>query len=187
LDVRKKDIAILTFRLIPVGAEFAEPWSGISRRRVFSSKLSQFFKAAHFFILKKNGFQPYFQLHMHQESHQDFHEAGWKKTYIRLAELLEKNPSHKGWFSSSWFVDPALEGISPHLAYLRTVPEDNGGGIFYLEDDPKGLTGALATSKTRRVYFESGHYVPKIYLRVWPRSPAIAWRKDQQKKIEMSN
>ena len=175
LDVRQKDLAILTFRFIPVGAEFAEPWSTIWKRQVLTARVSQFLKAVNFFILKRNGFHPYFQLHMHQESHDDFHEQGWMQTYMRLAELLEKNPGHRGWFSSSWLVDPALEQVSPHLSYLRTVPENNGGAIFYMDDDPTGQTGALATSRTRRRMFESGLYHPRIYLRAWPRSSAISW------------
>lgn len=182
LDVRQKDIAILTFRLIPVGAEFAEPWSAIWKRQVLTARASQFFKAGNFFILKKNGFWPYFQLHMHQESHEDFHQEGWMMAYMRLAELLENNPGHRGWFSSSWLVDPALEQISPHLSCLRTVPENNGGAIFYMEDDPTGKTGALLTSKTRRHMFESGLYHPRIYLRAWPRTSAIAWWKAQVDK-----
>lgn len=175
LDVRQKDLAILTFRFIPVGAEFAEPWSAIWKRQVLTAKANQILKAVNFFILKRNGFSPYFQLHMHQESHEDFHEEGWIRTYRRLAELLEKNRDHRGWFSSSWLVDPALEQVSPHLSYLRTVPENNGGAIFYMEDDPTGKTGALATSITRRRMFKSGLYHPRIYLRVWPRSSAISW------------
>ena len=184
LDVRQKDIAILTFRLIPVGAEFAEPWSSIWKEKVLISRASQFFKSANFFILKKNGFWPYLQLHMHQESHMDFHQEGWTRTYMRLAELLENNPGHRGWFSSSWLIDPALEHISPHLSYLRTVPENNGGAIFYIEDDPMGKTGALLTSKTRRRQFELGLYRPRIYLRVWPRSSSIAWWKARVNEIE---
>ena len=177
LDVRQKDLAILTFRLIPVGAEFAEPWSAIWRRRVLTARASQFYRAGKFFILGRNGFWPYFQLHMHQESHDDFNEAGWMETYMRLAELLECNPGHRGWFSCSWLVDPALEQISPHLSYLRSVPESNGGAIFYMQDDPEGKTGALAKSRTRRRLFEEGRYHPRIYLRVWPRSPAVDWWK----------
>lgn len=179
LDARQKDLAILTFRLIPVGAEFAEPWAAIWKRRVLTARAGQFFRAGKFFILQGNGFWPYFQLHMHQESYDDFNEEGWMKTYMRLAELLECNPGHRGWFSCSWLVDPALEEISPHLSYLRTVPASNGGAIFYMEDDAEGKTGALAKSRTRRRLFEQGRYHPRIYLRVWPRSQAIAWWKDR--------
>jgi hypothetical protein len=179
LDVRQKDLAILTFRLIPVGAEFAEPWSAIWKRQVLTARASQFYRAGKFFILGKNGFSPYFQLHMHQESHDDFNEAGWMETYMRLAELLECNPGHLGWFSCSWLVDPALEQISPHLSYLRTVPANNGGAIFYMKDDPEGKTGALAKSRTRRRLFREGRYRPRIYLRVWPRDAAIRWWKSR--------
>lgn len=182
-DVIQKDIAILTFRLIPVGAEFAEPWCPIWKRQALTSRISQFPRAAFFFVIKRNGFWPYFQLHMHQDSHQDFNQRGWHSTYMRLAELLQSNPSHKGWFSSSWFLDPALEQISPHLSYLRTVPERNGGAVFFMEDDPTGSTGALATSRTRRNMFESGQYRPRIYMRVWPRSKAIKWLTDLQNDI----
>jgi hypothetical protein len=69
---------------------------------------------------------------MQQDSYEDVHQEGWMKVYMRLAELLENNPGHRGWFSNSRFVDPELEKISPYLSYLRIVPQDNGGGIWVI-------------------------------------------------------
>jgi hypothetical protein len=41
LNVRQKDLAILTFRFIPVGAEFAESWSAIWKQQVLTSRATQ--------------------------------------------------------------------------------------------------------------------------------------------------
>ncbi len=185
-DVILKDIAILTFRLIPVGAEFAEPNSKVWIRKVFFSNTLQFLKASCYFLKNRIKIYPYFQLHMHQESHDDFNYAGWIETFKCLADLLEANQQCQGWYSASWFNDPALEEISPHLAYLRTIPLRNGGGIFYIQKDTNGKTGALATSKTRRRLFDEGKYIPQIYLRIWPRNHTIRWRNGQFQKEKRS-
>lgn len=182
LDSRVKDIAILTFRLIPVGAEFAEPYGRLWVRRIFTRGLAQFFRASAFFVMKRRGFRPYFQLHMHQDSHDDFHEAGWMETYRRLADLLECNPDHLGWYSSSWFVDPALAEISPHLAYLRRIPSENGGALFYMGREGGEASGALSTSRTRRRLYAEGRYYPRTYMRIWPREAVIAWRDQYDKR-----
>ena len=180
LDTRRKDLAILSFRLIPIGAEFAEPAANIWFRKVLTGGVLQFFRAIRFFTGHARPFGPWFQLHMHPQSKDDFSEDGWMASYVRLGELLRLNPQYCGWYSASWFVDPALASVSPHLSYLWEVPRENGGEVFFLWKDVAGESGALATSRTRRRSHSEGTYVPKVYLRVWPRDAAIAWSARQR-------
>lgn len=175
LDTRRKDFAVLGFRLIPVGAEFAEPGAALWMRKILSGGPRQCLRALFFFTVKATPWRPWFQLHMHPESKEDFHLEGWLETYCRLAELLQQNPGHHGWYSVSWFVDPALEGISPHLSHLWEIPRRNGGALFFMWRDVLGTSGALSTSRTRQQLYAEGRYVPSVYLRVWPRDSAIAW------------
>lgn len=170
-----KDLAIVTHRLIPVGAEFAEGGSGIPRRILFAAGARQFFRSLWFITFKCRGFKPYFALHAHTLALKDFHPEGWQATYHRLAELLELNPAMKGWLSASWFLDPALETISPHLAHLRKVPVENGGLLMFVRYERDGASGALVKSPTRRRLFAEGRYLPATYMRVWPREAVIDW------------
>jgi hypothetical protein len=169
-----KDYALLTHRFIPVGAEFAVPFSGIPRRTLFQSGFGQFCRAVTA-VLRGGGFKPYFSLHAHPLVLSDFNPQGWEASYHLLAELLQCNPGIKGMISASWFLDPKLKAISPHLGYLRDLPGRNGCAFFFVEYDYEGTSGALAKSATRRRLFREGKYIPAIYLRMWRSDDIINW------------
>jgi hypothetical protein len=181
-----KDFALLTHRFVPVGAEFAVPFSGVPRRTLFQGGIRQFFRTAGVIMFRTCGFEPFFSLHAHPLALYDFNPEGWENTYHRLAQLLELNPTIKGITSASWFLDPQLESISPHLTYLREVPEQNGAAFFFVGYDYDGTSGALARSASRRRLFHEGHYVPAIYMRVWPRDDILKWSQ-KNKKAWVSN
>ena len=170
-----KDLAILTHRLIPVGAEFAEGGAGIPRRLIVAGGLKQMLTALWLLFFRCRGLAPFFALHAHTLSLEDFNVEGWRRTYHRLAELLDLNPRMKGWLSASWFLDPALETISPHLVHLRKVPTENGAALLFVGQDMEGISGALSNSATRRRLFAEGTYVPTIYMRIWPRRAMMLW------------
>ena len=170
-----KDVAILTFRLIPIGAEFVQPKSGVPRRVLFQGGVGQFITGLAYMLFRAGGFKPYFELHVHTLSLDDFNAEGWNDSLHRLAELLRLNSDVKGWTSSSWFLDPKVAEISPHLAYMRTEPREYGAALFFVGRDPPHRSGALSRSRTRRRLYESGEYVPTIYMRVWPRQAMTRW------------
>lgn len=177
-----KDLAILTHRLIPVGAEFAEGGAGIPRRLIIAGGPKQMLAALWLLLFRCHGFAPFFALHAHTLSLEDFNVGGWSRTYHRLAELLDLNPQMKGWLSASWFLDPALETISPHLVHLREVPTENGAALLFVNKDREGRSGALSRSATRRRLFAQGTYIPAIYMRIWPRKALIAWSRGHRKE-----
>ncbi|MGF1630376.1 MAG: hypothetical protein ACFCUT_12960 [Kiloniellaceae bacterium] len=177
-----KDLAILTHRLIPVGAEFAEGGAGIPRRILFAGGARQFFRSLWFVAVRCGGLRPFFALHAHTLALDDFNPTGWLKSYHRLAELVELNPQMKGWLSASWFLDPALETVSPHLAYLRKVPVENGAALLFVCHHRDGTSGALSKSPGRRRLFDEGKYVPATYMRIWPRKALIAWSRRRGKE-----
>ena len=171
-----KDYALLTHRFIPIGAEFAVPFSGIPRRTLVQGGVGQFCRAVTA-VLRAGGFKPYFSLHAHPLALRDFNPQGWEASYHLLAELLQLNPGIKGMISASWFLDPRLKAISPHLTYLRDLPERNGCAFFFVEYDTEGKSGALAKSATRKRLFRAGEYVPAIYMRVWARTDILQWNR----------
>lgn len=178
-DAFVKDLAILSHRLIPVGAEYALPESGVPRSLLFRRGPAQFFRCLRVCMFQCGGFSPYFELHAHVLALEDFNPDGWLDTYMCLAELLELNPAYKGITSSSWFLDPALARVSPRLSYLQEIPSAHGATLLFSGYDASGETGALARSVSRRRLYEKGEYVPAIYTRVWPRKELIGWRKQR--------
>ena len=180
-DAFRKDLAILTHRLIPVGAEYAEGGAGIPRRLFFCGGIGQALRLLWLVLGRCRGRRPFFALHAHTLALADFNPRGWRATYHRLAELLELNPRMKGWVSASWFLDPALEDVSPHLGYLRKVPLEGGAALLFVCRHPDGSSGALSKSETRRRLFAEGKYVPATYMRIWPRAAVLAWRERQSR------
>lgn len=180
-DPFRKDLAILRHRLIPCGAEFAVPFSGIPRSLLFRGGWSQ---AVQFIRVMSScrGTRPFLELHMHQKFTAAFNPDGWIETYENLADFLTVNPSFLGVQSTSWFLDPVLEQVSPHLAYLRQVPERCGATILYAGVDDGDHSGAFATSQTRRALYDAGQYHPRLFTRIWPRQRLLqrCWRSFSQ-------
>lgn len=175
-DVFLKDLAIVSHRFIPVGAEFVVPNASIERSLLLKAPLKEKIHALAV-IARSGGLSPFFELHAHPRSLKHFNEQGWLASYRIIADLLSINPSVKGVFSASWFLDPAIASISPRLTYLRDVPADNGAVHIFNHVDEAGSSGALATSATRRELFERGKYKPTIYTRIWPRKSLIDFAK----------
>lgn len=175
-DPFRKDLAILRHRLVPCGAEFATPFSGISRRLLFGGGWRQALRFLRVMAACR-GVAPFLELHMHPAWTHTFNPEGWLETYENLADLLAANPSLRGVQSTSWFLDPALEQVSPRLVYLRRVPERCGAVIFHAGEDSDS-SGALATSPTRRALHAAGRYQPRRYTRIWPRQRLLqrGWR-----------
>jgi len=172
-DLFLKDLGICRQKLIPVGARVIESNSGYSRKVLISGGWKQFFKFIYFFIFIERNNKNFYQTHVHLSLVKHFNPEEIHESYFRIAELLAVNPEIKGLYGASWYYDPALERISPHLTYLRTQQEENGAWIFYIEPEKSG--NPFVRSKTRKRLFEEGKYQPKIYLSVWPRKSILAY------------
>jgi len=170
-----KDLAICRLKLYPCGAELLDELSGIPRRLLITGGIKQCLEGIAFHVLRRNGFKPYYELHMHAPLRAAFTSEGWNACYLRIAELLKLNREIKGVSCTSWWYDPKVEAISPRLAYLRKLPMENGARIFYVCLDCDAASGAVRMSETRRKLYESGHYVPTLYLMAWARRDLIAW------------
>jgi hypothetical protein len=172
-----KDLALCTLRLIPAGVEKVH--ASRLPRRVFLTSGPRGGLEAIRFVLSHRGISPYYEMHLHSQdlpALRCFTPEGWFKFYMRVAELLRRNPRMKGVVGSAWFFDPALASISPHLVYLRTMVTDNGGHLFCLgPSEEGGSRDATSTSNTRRRLYEKGEYEPMCYLVVWARDNIIAW------------
>ena len=175
-DTFLKDFAICRQKAFPVGgAHIVDEYSGFSRTALLSGGIGQFFRFLFSLLFVSQGNMPFYVTHTHLSEIEDFGPEGRDECYARIAEMLERHPEMKGMYSASWFNDPALEEVSPRLAYLRKVPQENGAWVFRVGEDIEG--GALSKSATRRKLYEDGKYIPTAYLVVWPRKEIIAWAK----------
>lgn len=172
-----KDLALTYFRLIPMGAQKIN-LSGLSKQFLLKCGFKQFIQGLNFVGMEMGGFSPLFEMHTDSNDPHllgEFNEEGWIRFYKRMPDIFKLYPDVKGVFGSSWFFDPALDHISPRLAYLRTTVTDNGGKLFYIGPDEQSANNATSKSKTRKKLYQEGKYKPADYLLVWPRECLIAW------------
>jgi hypothetical protein len=176
-DIFIKDFCIASQRMIPVGAQIMHE-TGISRRAAVGAQRRDAAKAALFF-LRTRGFAPFYEIHTHYPALGEFNEEGWRKCYLRIAEVMSVNTQIKGVFGSSWFFDPVVATVSPRLAYLRQIPVQHGALSICLGSDETSIALATKTSETRRKLYASGEYLPTSYLLVWGRRSLLRWASDQ--------
>ena len=155
-DSFAKDLSICSLHLIPTGARVVDLESGLPRRSILRLGLLESMRALRMVFKELHGFRPLCGIHVHKEILDEFNFEGHERTFRRWSDLLKLYPQVKGILGSAWFYDPEARKISPHLACVREIPEQNGA--FFL----KGLvmegstSGALTTSRTRRRPKKSG-------------------------------
>jgi hypothetical protein len=168
-----KDLALCLGQLFPAGARLVDLRSGLPRRLLLWQRGGAL-RALRFF-LSAGGFAPWLQTHVDPRDLSQFSEAGLVRTYLRVAAMLEANPNVLGVFGGSWFYDPCLETLSPHLAYLQRLPRGYGAGLFRAPTTPGTIRSALLKSKRRKEAYEQGSYRPQSYFLAWPRRGVLAW------------
>jgi len=171
-DVYWKDLALVSFNMFPAGERIVEHNSGFSRKMLINNGVMQMQQYIAM-LLKTRGNEGFYQTHIHSLMTNSLNFSDWVDCYLTIARMLKRSPNTKGVFGSSWFYDPRIMDISPHLGYLQKVPLDNGAFCFYVAKDYS--ENAIVKSLTRRRLFEQNSYTPKEYLLVWPRKDIIKW------------
>lgn len=174
-DLFLKDLGLCRFILLPCGAELLEVGAGVPRSLLCRGGALQFLRGVYFFLVRTRGFRPFYSLHLDPRRLTEFSPEGWDRSYLRIAELLVRNPEVKGVFGTAWFYDPRIETISPRLAYLRSRRLERGARGFRYGSHPSAVRDALARSDTRRRLYEAGEYLPIAYYLVWPRADLLRW------------
>lgn len=176
-DFFRKDINLTLGLHVPCGGQVLE----LSRYFRIVSVLRSIFRggninpAIKYFL--SDGPGQWFSVHTESRYLDYFSEEGWDACYIRIAEMLLNNPSINGLIGTSWFYDPSLIEISPHLRYLRERPLQNGAFMMKHGSTPIDIERATIKSKKRRKLYEEGKYLPVSYTIFWPRKALIAWAK----------
>ncbi|MGJ9418463.1 hypothetical protein ACHAC9_11955 [Massilia sp. CMS3.1] len=173
-DVFLKELGLATLRLYAGASSVIDPHSGVGRSLLWKAGLRKLPGRLLFFV-RAGGFRPYFEVHVHKLYLDEFNEAGRNECYRCCADLYSLYPDVLGMIGGSWFYDPAVEAISPHLAYLRKVPESGGARVLYVSHDTQAVGNATATSEKRRALHAAGRYRPASWTLVWIRRDQIAW------------
>ncbi len=173
-DVFLKEFGLATLRLYAGASSVIDPRSGMGRSMLWKGGLLQLPGRAWLFA-RAGGFKPWFEIHVNRLYQDEFNEEGRNECYRCCVDLYELHPQALGMIAGSWFYDPVVEIISPHLAYLRTVPEEGGARALFVSHDEQAVKNATATSEKRRALQAAGQYRPAAWALVWPRRAQTAW------------
>jgi hypothetical protein len=172
------DLRILCFGRIPTGVEHIE-LGGVPRSYLWRGSLGQ---AATFArcLWRAGGTYPFYRSHfMHGVKPAAFLLVCNRDTFTawhrNVAGCLRLNPHIRGLFASSWWYDPAIARVSPHLAFLREESVAHGGVLLRYGPTSGAKEMSVANSSQRRELVERGEYRPEIYGIVWPRARLLAW------------
>lgn len=173
-DVFLKELGLATLRLYAGASSVIDPHSGVGRSLLWKAGLHRL-PGRLLLFARAGGFRPYFEIHVHKLYQDEFNEQGRNECYRCCADLYALHPEVLGMVAGSWFYDPVVETISPHLAYLRKVPESGGARALFVSYDEQAARNATATSEKRRALHEAGQYRPASWTLVWPKRAQLAW------------
>ncbi len=129
-------------------------------------------------LMRMGGLAPCFEPHMAvlRKPFAALIERECLRSYHRMARTMELQPQIKGLMAASWLFDEHTVRLTPHIAFLRKLFEENGGFVGPLRYCDQNA-GFLQGSETRRKAYEDGSYRPKETLVLWPRAAMIDWAK----------
>jgi len=190
-----KDLGVCSLRAVPVGGAWIVEVS-LSRESTPNTngtkKTNRFIrsfirriglKKLFRYALFKMGFMKfYYLMHTVDRYLPRFTPEEMTKSYLRIADLMRADLRIKGIYRSAWFLDPQLENISPHLSYLRIIPEQNGAKVYRIRTRQSDIDNAIALSPLRRKLYGEGKYKPVCYAMFWPRAELLFWARKQRKR-----
>jgi hypothetical protein len=149
--------------------------SGIGFRFLIRAGPWRLLRRLSFIIRKTGGFSPFYKIHTVSRYLNLFRYEEMELAYVRIAELMKRDPSIRAVIHGSWFLDPSLEKVSPNLAFLRKTPQENGAILFRNVTTNNVIKVALSMSAIRRRLYKEGKYQPTSYSYIWPRKALIKW------------
>lgn len=170
-----KDIRFVLLMTVPCGAWIVDLVSSISWSSVILSSIKSRSLTAAIRWLRAGGSGIWLRRHLDSRYLDEFNEQGNDKCFHSIAELLMRRKHVRGIVGTSWFYDPMLSEISPHLAFLRQRPLERGAFLMRHGSGQIHIKRAIQSSATRRRMFEEGKYIPICYSLLWPRNELIAW------------
>lgn len=177
-DVYMKELGLARLRLYAGASNLIDPQAGVARSTLWKGGMLQLLPRALLFA-RLGGFKPFFEIHAHKLYMEEFNAEGRRECYRCCADLYALHPEVLGMYAGSWFYDPALARLSPHLGYLREDAVAGGSACLFVAHDAQAVDYATAKSAKRRAAYAAGEYRPATYALIWPRRAQIAWAQRQ--------
>jgi hypothetical protein len=174
-----KDLKFVLLLSVPCGSSDLDLAARVPLSSVIASTFRSGDLSAPFRYLSSRGYGTWLRVHTDSRYLSQFNETGRELCYRRVADLLLRRKQVRGLAGTSWYLDPSLQHISPHLAYLQRNPTRRGAFLLRHGTNPIDIDLATRTSKTRRRLYEAGEYTPVCYSFVWPRKAILSWAAGQ--------
>ena len=174
--IRFREMARLaTLRRFPAG-QFHWEITGLPRSWIF--KTPRVFTLLRHVLGRMGGFSPLFEFHLNsrRKNRVMLLEKQTNISFYRTAKSMEMQPAVKGLLLASWLYCESTAEITPHLVWLRSVPQSGGALAIDLGPAPED-SGFLIGSEDRRKRYHEGTYRPKIGCILWARQDLISWAK----------
>ncbi len=183
LTLRISNLHFLLGFYVPCGTYVVDMSFKINFRGVIYTVLRSKKLGAFIRYIQAKGAGRWLKTHVDMNYLDEFNEKGRDECFLRIAELLERRNDIRGMVGTSWYFDPQLEKISPHLTYLRQLPLERGAFLLRHRTEQLDIENAIKKSKTRRRLYQEKKYIPQLYSIIWPRKDLIRWA-EQARRIK---
>jgi hypothetical protein len=170
----EKDVRYALGLTVPCGAHQLDLRNRVGPKLVLRDVLASGSLSSAVAYVMCRGWGRWYANHLDLRAMKEFKPRGWTDSFVRMADALKLNPDVRGVAGVSWFHDPAVAGVSPHLGYILT-PTLYGGFLANMGSAPHHVANATVRSSVRTKMHQEGKYTPTCYLLAWPRKALIAW------------
>ena len=154
--------------------------TGIPRRWIVQARGRHRIRFAQYVAIRLRGFKPVWQTHVRkQPPGVHLTEEAFVRSHLEIARALKRHPEIRGIASSSWYYDPEIGALSPHLAFIRNLLAENGCFVFEIPCDEAMRENALFASRARQRAAAEGAYRPRAFARLWSRDAFLRWAERQ--------
>jgi hypothetical protein len=166
---------LVTLRRFPAGQLHWE-LSGIPRSLFLEIRPRELPRLAAFVARRMRGLRPLFVAHLawYRRGALVLLEREQLRSLHRMARSMALQPAVRGFMSFGWFHSRENHRVSPHLAWLNRVFDEEGGCIA-MAGPAAPTSGALTASHRRQTLYETGDFVPTTALALWPREAMLRW------------
>ena len=165
---------VATLRRFRAG-QFDWEVGAVSRSYVLQVAPRELLSVIAYVAFRMGGLGPVYFSHLaaRRASHSLVEEEA-NRSYYRMARTMEMQPQIKGFAACSWFRSPGTHRVSPHLSWLSSVFQENGG-LVVESGYADAHSGVFSRSATRKRLYEAGEFRPTRGLVLWPRDRMIEW------------
>jgi hypothetical protein len=163
-SIMNMDIGLARGAMLPLGTQFATVAFAVAPDMLDAAGLGHVPRA------------PWLSLHLRQGWPVKLSRDSRAEVFINAGQFMVDNPDYQGALGVSWYTDPHVAEISPHLAYVREQNQAHGAIVIPLGTaDEATVKYATSTSKTRRRLYEEGRYRPTDHAMFFLRDDLIQW------------